>query len=423
MNNDLSEQKTNVAVYEQESVDIANALAQARQKTSLLESKIELLAIYKVRQDFFTIEKSDAEGNPYKVHAVSISNSELKRLLNTNSGSMYSQLEYAATELMNKKIIYRNPGEQEFSFDNLFESVTYRKGIFNIEFSPKTEHLFLELNDKFTRLPLAICFSFSKNGGFQLYKLLKSLCWTLGNSIDANENQENQKSKVIEFNLAELRMQLGYINLEQTPLKKEASRAHPDFDKMKKMERNPKYARWVDFKDKVLLPGIAEINEISDLYISNMEPISGAHNKTSGVRFVVQNNVNYYHRNNSETINVEEDNNIAINHTGDNNVIDEDDFVDSLRDMMQLNISTKEYKAIASAGRYDYRAIEKVFEEYKNAKNIKNTVGWIIDALTNPHSSPLEKSGSEVNSGKTKFSNFNERSYDYEEFAKIILNQ
>ena len=127
MNNDLSEQKTNVAVYEQESVDIANALAQARQKTSLLESKIELLAIYKVRQDFFTIEKSDAEGNPYKVHAVSISNSELKRLSKLNScspGFLYiiflfinSVAAYSSCEYILPLLVFNNLFNSEFEIE------------------------------------------------------------------------------------------------------------------------------------------------------------------------------------------------------------------------------------------------------------------------------------------------------------------
>ena len=406
--------KDNVAIYENESVDIANALAQARQKTSLLESKLELLAIYKVRQDFSTVEKTDAEGMPYKVHAVTIPNSEIKRLLNTNSGSMYSQLEFAANELLNKKIIYRNPGEKEFSFDNLFESVSYRNGLFNIEFSPKTEHLFLELNDKFTRLPLQICFSFSKNGGFQLYKLLKSLCWTLGNKIDEGLPQEEQISKTIEFNLAELRMQLGYINLEQTALKKEASRAHPDFEKMGKMEKKPRYARWVDFKDKVILPGISEINAISDLYISLVEPISGAHNKTTGVKFVVHNNVNFYK--NNETVDVVEENNNIIAHTGDNLALDEDDFVDSIRKFMNLDISTKEYKAIARASEFDIDLIKDAYEEYKTKKNIANPVGWIIDAIKNPHIEPVKKKESK------KFeTDFHQREYDYSELLKEVV--
>ncbi len=408
-----------MAVYENESVDIANALAQARQKTSLLESKIELLAIYKIRQDYSTVDKVDTEGNPYKVHAVSIANAEIKRLLNTNSGSMYAQLEFAANELTSKKIIYRNPGENEFSFKPLFENVEYKNGIFSIEFSPQTENLFLELNDKFTRLPLTICFSFSKNGGFQLYKLLKSLCWTLGNDIDSDKSQIEQKCKVVEFNLAELRMQLGYINLNQTPLRKEASKSHPNFEKMSREEKNPKYARWVDFKEKVLIPGMKEINEISDLYISEMQPISAAHNKTSGVRFIVHNNVEHYTKNRKK--NVKEENRNVIDYSGQSSKIDEDDFIDSIRDLMQMPISTKEYKAIARAADYDYSLCEKVYHQYLDSakrNDIMQPVGWIISAIREPHSEPI------MTNIKTNSASFvNERGEKDPEYISNIIKE
>ena len=60
-------------LYEDKYVALSNALLQAREKASLLESKIELLAIYRMNDGLQTTTKMDAKNRPYDVHFVEIS--------------------------------------------------------------------------------------------------------------------------------------------------------------------------------------------------------------------------------------------------------------------------------------------------------------------------------------------------------------
>ena len=112
-------------IYSNKQVALANSLIQAREKTSLFESKIELLAIYKVGDEKNVHKKVDADGMEYTVHYVDISAKEIKQLLGSkaNNGSMYTYIEAAALELKKKLFIYRDRGSEEFVMKSLYGDV------------------------------------------------------------------------------------------------------------------------------------------------------------------------------------------------------------------------------------------------------------------------------------------------------------
>ena len=68
---------------------------------------------------------------------------------------------------------------------------------------------FLGLKQNFSKLKLPILFSFKRNGGFQLYKLLKSYAYPPHlPEIDMSLSQEELPSFAIYYNLTDLRMQM-----------------------------------------------------------------------------------------------------------------------------------------------------------------------------------------------------------------------
>ena len=81
-------------LYANKQVALANSLIQARERTSLFESKIELLAIYKVGEEKNVRKKTDVAGKTYTVHYVDISAKEIRDLMGerANKGSMYSYI-------------------------------------------------------------------------------------------------------------------------------------------------------------------------------------------------------------------------------------------------------------------------------------------------------------------------------------------
>ncbi|MCR5420428.1 MAG: replication initiation protein [Lachnospiraceae bacterium] len=404
---------TAIDVYKEKQVALSNALIQAKEKTSLLESKIELLAIYKLKDDCKTIEKKDAKGNRYDVHAVTLNTGEIKRLADRKGGGVYTQIAEAAIELKRKLFIYAEPGKDQFRMDNLYGEVTYDKGKLTVEFNPSTEYLFTELKNNFTKLNLGICFAFKSNGGFQLYKLLRTYMYTLP-EVELELLQEEQQYISKEYNVSELRLQLGYVNIDQPEIKKEGMKNHPDSEKMVELEKKPKYKRWNDFYNRVIAPGIEEINEISDIYISKIEPQRGAHGKIESVIFYCQNNKSYYKGKEKVKVkNKEEKRKLTEDEI--------DDFIDDIRDICKgIDFKTKDLKVIAEASEYDKDKISKAYKILTTSDNINNAVGFMLKAIKEDYE---ESPGYSKEEKKNGFNDFNQRKYDYAELEREAVSQ
>lgn len=405
-------------IYSNKKVALSNALIQAREKTSLLESKIELLAIYRMKNEMKTVVKKDGSGNNYSVHSVSIDSSEIRQLIGRKGGSLYGQIEAAALELKQKLYIYRDVEKNQFTMDNLYGEVSYKNGTLNVEFNPQTEHLFMELKDNYTNLRLDIAFQFQTNGGFQLYKLLKSYAYTLP-EVDVTKPQAEQAYITREYSLSELRLQLGYVDLNQPELKKEGSKAHPDAEKMAALEKKPKYKRWADFYNRVLEPGIEEVNRISDIYIASIDKQCGAHGKVDGVTIVIMNNVNYYTKAKDEGMYddlIKKPENVNVPETEDEIF----EFIDELREMMsETGLKTKDYKAIAEAAVYNRDKIKKAYDVMNASGEIDNVVGFMIKAIQNGYDMPVKGGTKKKADG---FNDFEQREIDYDALEKM-LNQ
>ena len=391
-------------VYKGKQVALSNALIQAKEKTSLLESKIELLAIYKLKDDCFTIKKKDARGHSYDVHAVTLSANEIKRLTDMKSGTIYEQIAAAALELKQKIFIYAEPEKDQFRMDNLYGEVTYKTGKMTVEFNPSTEHLFSELKNNFTKLNLGICFAFKSNGGFQLYKLLRTYMYTLP-EVELELLQEEQQYISKEYNVSELRLQLGYVDIDQPEIKNEGMKSHPDSEKMVELEKKPKYKRWNDFYNRVIEPGIEEINRISDIYISGVEAQKGAHGKIKSLIFCCQYNKNYYAGKekvaNKKRLTEEQ----------------KDDFIDEVRMICKdVEFKTRDLKTISEAAGYDINQIEKAYRILMSKENVENAVGFMLDAIRKGYEEPTGFHK------KTSFNDFKQRKYDFDELEKDVVN-
>lgn len=399
-------------LFANQQVALSNALIQAREKTSLLESKIELLAIYRMGDEMKTLEKTDAKGKKFYVNYVEISSGEIRKLIGRKGGSLYAQIEAAALELKKKIYIYRDKGSEQFAMKSLYGDVSYKDGKLKVEFNPDTEYLFLELKDNFTRIKLDIAFKFQTNGGFQLYKLLKSYAYTLP-EIDLDLEQEELPVLQKMYNLSELRLQLGYVDLNQPDLRKEGSKKNPDPDKLAEMEKKPKYKRWSDFYNRVIAPGIEEVNRISDIYIASVDKECIAHGKVSGVSLKIQHNRSYYLKNMAQNKPQTVKGKVKSYAISEDEL---DDLIDDIRDLINEPLKTRDCKAIAEAAEYDFEKIKKAYSlAEKSSADIQSITGFIISALKNDWESTEKK-------GNIKgFGNFDQRDdIDYNKLAEEI---
>jgi len=391
--------------YRNKHISLANSLAQAKNKTSLIESKIEFLAIYKLAEEKFQVDKIDSRGRTYKVNAVSMGTREIRELICRKGGSLYSDLEKVAIELKNKLYIYRNPGEDQFVMKSLYGDVTYDNGKLTIEFNPETEYLFTELQSQFVKMQLEICFKFKTNGGFQLYKILSSKIYDLP-KVDLSKPQSEQEAKIITTSLSELRLQLGYVDLNIPEIRKEGSKKHPDLDKMNRLEKKPKYKRWSDFNARVIQPGITECNEMSDIYIDYVEKGCGAHGKVEDIVIRVQRNVKYATKRAGEESATKPNKPVVVLSPEER-----EDFWDEVITLTGCKI--KDAREVAEHYSYDLELIKEKWE-LRPAK-LESFVGWMKKALDENYQPSTAKSGSKK---KNNFNNFNQRTYDFEELEK-----
>ena len=257
-----------------------------------------------------------------------------------------------------------------------------------------------------------IAFKFQTNGGLQLYKCLKSIAYDL--SIDPDLSQEEQQCMQKEYSLSELRLQLGYVDLNQPEIQKEGLKVHPDADKISNLEKKPKYRRFNDFYKRVLEPGIKEVNSISDIYIDSIEKICSAHGKVDGAVFRIQMNKDYYVKHNEE---IKKDPAAASSSELTEDQIDE--FIDEMRIIISEDLKTKDLKTIAKESGYDMEKIKKAYEIAEKTGNIDNLVGWMISAIKKEYSSPTSK---KKKIRANSFNNFKSRNYDYDALTKEFLN-
>ena len=180
-------------------------------------------------------------------------------------------------------------------------------------------------------------------------------------------------------------MILGYVDLNQDKLKKEGSKKKPNFEKMAADEINPQYKRWSDFNIRVIVPGIKEVNDISDLYIMDVQKKAiGRGGKIEGLTFYIQYNKKYFEAQEKSKIENKEKEKIKSKKKENNkkNITDVINFIDEMRDIIQYNLKAKDYLAIAEAAKYDLVKIENAADAMKSySSEISNVAGFLITAI------------------------------------------
>ncbi len=408
-------------LYANKRVAISNALMQAKSKNSLLESKIELLSQYKLaNKEYLVRTKLDAEGKQYSVHHVKISVQEVRVLSGRKGGSLYSDMMAVAQFLSLKRYVYIDRFEKKFKSQPLYTKVEYTDGILDIEFNPDTEFFFMELQDgSFTQLRLDIAFKFTTNGGFQLYKALISHAFQLGR-IDSKKTQSEQFSLQKYFKLSELRMVLGYIDLDQVDIIVETEKSNPDFDKIAELDKKKKFKRWGDLQAKVIDPGIKEINTISDLYISNIIPEKGPHGKVIGLYIEIQRNKAFYEKNKNKTVikaSADNDNSLGIKLSDE----EKDDIVfEVMRSVPEIE-KGRDARSIAEAAEYDKAKINKAIEVMKGSTTkINNPVAFLIKAIRESWEPSAKVIPEQKKNQAGSFGSHQQTEYDYDELEKRL---
>ena len=370
--------------YQGQYVTISNQLIRAKETTDLFESKIEDLGIKHMDMDMFTTDHIDAEGNPYVRDTVQIRASEIRELSSRTGGSLYEDIYDAALQLKQKLVIVRDKKSNQFVMKSLYGDVSYDNGILTIEYNPDTEYLFLQRKGDFTKLPMPILFSFKTNGGYQLYKLLKSYAYNLP-ALDMNKDQDELPVYPVTYTLANLRMEMGLVDINQPKLRAEGEKKHPNFAKMEKEEVKPRYKRWSDFNTRVLSPGVKEINDMpSDIFIKEVATDStGKGSRVTELTFYIQHNKSYYMneaRAGYDSSIMTEDGIEIVNESPEYTF----EQISQVRDIIKkIKISQINANNLLIVANGNIELIKKCYKKALRQSDIKDFMGWMITAIRN----------------------------------------
>ena len=384
----------NVEYYSKElTLFKANILIDSNYKSTLLEALLFAISLAKINE---AIE--DKEGNLIVIIRVPT----LRTLIPTNSGSFYTQLRNAARAMTGRVIGMSDPERQIFHFMSVVNNAHYENGELLIEFNKNLRPFLKDIITPYTQMNLRELLSFKSIYAFRLFEIIKSRCYTPKGSKEISAWK-------IDFNLSELKLMLGTVNSSLDAVQRILNDTKtPDWDKAVAASPEKIYKEWGDFRKRVILPAIDEINE-KTCYTIFIDPDRGGRGgKTKGITFLVEIK--------GRDIIVEEDDLVE-----EPTFVPDEDVLDYILDISPFKMRIKEATAIADAADNDKEKISKAFKVLESqTKEIDNPVGFIISAIINEYniSQPYKPKSKRIG-----FNNFEQNDYDFDQIDKLMRAQ
>ena len=385
--------------YKDNKYSKSNYLISAKYSSSLLENKITAISLAKIQKKEYVEDKNGRI-------VCSMTANELRKLLNANAGSFYSQLEPVAINMTSRTLGFSDPNKNGGVFDyiSVVDRARYENGIFSIFYNSDVKEYLSDFKANITVLELPTMLKFKNVYSFRLYELLSS------KSYYRKGIPKELKTQVfnIEFNLSELKLDMGVVNAELDAVRKELNNKQaPNFDRAVEKSPEKKFNTWYEFKRSVLDVAIKEINEKTDMKVT-FSPLKGGRGaKVYGVEFIVD----------LTGKNVDPVEEVFLS----KEKMSEDDKIDFIIDVKSLlkGFTTKDVRTICKEAKYDFEKIEKAYNLYKKQNNIENATGWMLSCLKFGYE---DHSKNDDKNKKNSFNNFHQRTYDYAELEKQLLN-
>lgn len=375
----------------------SNFLISAKYESSLIENKIIAYSLSKAL-DF----KEDPNS---KILYSEIKASELKSILNGNEGSFYSQLKNIAPILTGRVIGMTNSSERTFEFISIISHAKYENSVLMIGWNPLLKNYLSNLENNFTLLNLDLMMSFKSIWSFRLYELLRSKCYPKYYNWDKEYFEIN-------YNLSELKFEIGVADAGDDDVRKildNKQLSEEDFDlALKKAEQKSaaKYKHWNDFKKKVLDPSVSEINELelSDIDVSYDLIKSGYGGEVRNICFKIR---------------LKKQNLCDKKEIPDTASID--NAMDELRDYLSSEFKSSDIRLFLKQADNNVQAVKDAYDIYKMSSNVKNPIGFIIDAIAGKYKA--DKQPDTNNRPKKKSNSFafcqSSSSYTEDSLAKL----
>lgn len=372
----------------------SNFMISSKYKSTLFSNRLMAISLSRL---------GSAEESVDGYLTVRIKGKDIQNLFGVKGNSFFTQLSNTANGLTGHTIGWSNPETQEFEYIAAVTKSSYRNGEFSVVFHRDLKQYLVGLERNYTKFSLEVMLSFKSTYSFRLYELLRSRCY------HRKGYEHNGNLYLIEFDLNELRLDLGVVNAELESVRKilSGSKGKPDWEKAVASSPEHVFDNWKDFKRKVLTVGVNEINSKpqTGIHIDKYEPKkAGRGGKIYAVEFYV------------EVLNAKKEKPGEIIDVEDN----KDDLIDDIRDIIS-GIRSREARAIGEAASWDIDRISRNYE-YSLTKDVEDIVGFMIKAVKEDWAKSEKKPRSAQKTQKSGFANFNERRYDYEELAAEAIN-
>ena len=376
----------------------SNFLIGAKYKSSLLENKVMAISLNKIK---------DAEEDKEGTLIVRLKASELKKLLDSKSGSFYSQLDKIGSSMTGRVIGMSDPENERFHYMSVINNAHYENGVLTLEYNKNLNGYLKNIKQNFTKLNLETMLDFKSVYSFRLYELLKSRAY-YPKGVSRKDN-----GFVVTYDLAELKLDLGVINAELANVKKILNDSpKPNYEAALEAAPEKVFTTWFEFRRNCIDVAVKEINakrERTEMEVAYEPRKSGQGGKVYAVDFFVK------------LCKAEEAAENKAQRAGLQVELTEDEklnFYDEVRELMDDNIKSKDARAIAEAAMYD---MELIREKYEIAmkQEIDNPVGFMIAAIRDGYTDGKTK---EKKKNRNSFNDFRQRKYDYEELEREALN-
>ena len=329
--------------------------------------------------------------------------SELRKMFKSSSGSLYEHIEalcdrqIKGATIFDWNLLMKDKENGKIEAHQVVTDASFKNGTLTLRYNNSLTDKIVNLKKDYTVLSLSDTLSLKSVYSLRLYEMLKS-------AYDHKRYITKETGvQVIEYNLTELKLELGVINSGGSKeIKNELGKDYPDFDKIEEIAEKlgqTKYKEYKIFNRNVLSKTKEELNLKTSIEV-DYEPVKSGR-KTVGIRFFV----------NKKDIATEKEKVIPAN---------KDEILDELIDLMHDDFKLREIREIAETAEYD---IEKVKKAYKYMQTYNTTVEVPIAFMKE-----CIKSEYYLNKAKPKkaqnnsFMNFEQNTYDFEELEKVLLD-
>ena len=389
----MDRDKRNQLVVSNKSYKKSNELINAMGKGTALSQKLFAIGMQNIKVD----ETNNVVATIY--------GSELRKMFNSNSGSLYEHIEalcdrqIKGATIFDWNLLMKDRENGKIEAHQVVTDASFKNGTLTLRYNNSLTDKIVNLQKDYTVLSLADTLSLKSVYSLRLYEMLKS-AYDYQRAVT-----KRQGELVFEYNLTELKLELGIINSGGSKeIKSELEKDYPDFDRIEELaEKNgqTKYKEYKIFNRNVLAKTKEEINKKTSIQIEYMPIKSGR--KTVSIRFFVTKKE------------------IASSNLKKVEIINKDEILDELIDVMHDDFKLREIREIAEEASYNVVRIKKAFEYMKNySKPIEVPIAFMKECIRKEYYL-TEKTKSKPSNNS--FNNFDQRNdYDFDELERKLLD-